>query len=159
LRREALEGAAALPSPSDYAKKSESDVNICHHRPDSRTDIPVQLYHQVFAKFLELMKSQDDIAKEKQSIIELASSLSEPSRDEGKRAEIFRSWLAANDLESYVYKTSKMESDGTHFNRHNQQRFLLVNAEVKTDYGTGYSGYLQLVAYYIKGRVKSCDIK
>jgi len=144
----ALRAAAQIHSPSKYGKKPESDVNICHHQPDSCTDIPVQFYHKVFANFLELWRNQDDygITEEKKNILELASSLSTPLKDEEKHAQIFRNWLTYNDLESYIYKTPKIESDGTHFGCYNQQCFLLVNTEVKTDYGTTCRAYHQSTA-------------
>ncbi|CAG8489603.1 10878_t:CDS:2, partial [Paraglomus brasilianum] len=144
----ALCAAAQIHSPSKYGKKPESDVNICHHQPDSCTDIPVQFYHKVFANFLELWRNQDDygITEEKKNILELASSLSTPLKDEEKHAQIFRNWLTYNDLESYIYKTPKIESDGTHFGCYNQQCFLLVNTEVKTDYGTTCRAYHQSTA-------------
>src|SRR5437763_2680514 len=81
-----------LPAPSEYAKPNTRKsctkdlVPINHHRPQRRSDIPIQFYHETFDKFLRLVKEynqqNEGLMKYKDAIEELVPTLSEFLEDE-----------------------------------------------------------------------------
>ncbi|CAG8577639.1 534_t:CDS:2 [Ambispora leptoticha] len=163
-RQKNLEVLAGI-APSDYATSKYAehipDIAIHHHRPASLTNISVRFYCEIFEKFQNLFGDDVDMppdAKETytQLVWELAAQLSDLEFVEAKREDIFRRFLdyllgnltpalaAVNFVDQY-FKT-----DATVFKTISAMRFLILNLEVKTDWGTQQNSYLQNVAYYVK---------
>ncbi|CAG8487826.1 3297_t:CDS:2 [Paraglomus brasilianum] len=148
-----------LPPPSSFCKarkwekSQENDPIIFNHRPYS-ADIPVTLYHEVFAHFQEnctsCLISKDDC----NSVIELTMKMTEAFKLEDDRRNQFSEW-ASDYFELDVTKLAlpgpRQEADLWAGFSSGKNTFSLLIGEMKNEIGEG-SGcpYIQACASYAK---------
>ncbi|KAG9284732.1 hypothetical protein G9A89_003035 [Geosiphon pyriformis] len=152
-------------SPSNYSSSSFVDTvqekRIRHHRPMSRSDIPIRFYCKVFEKFRNLFYNDtptlsNNEKKYAELIRELSPQLSRLETTEKTQENLFKKFLThiLTDLNPALtienYHSNGYETEGTVIKRVSGTEFLLLNLEVKTDWGTRNCSYLQNAAYYVK---------
>ncbi|CAG8583965.1 13175_t:CDS:2, partial [Ambispora gerdemannii] len=163
-RQKNLEVLAGI-APSNYATSKYAEhipgIAIHHHRPASLTNIPVRFYCEIFEKFQNLFGGDVDMPPDvketyTQLVWELAAQLSDLESVEAKREDIFRKlldYLLGNltpALATENFVDQHFRTDGTVFKIISATRFLILNLEVKTDWGTQHNSYLQNAAHYVK---------
>jgi len=158
-RKRVLRELKSLPAPSDYAKphkylEEKETPPINHHRPHNLSDIPIQFFHNIFDKFLwmvkELRDQQDNLAKYIKLVEELAPTISELMEDEKERDNVMRKFMKYIGINLVPIDMSNCRTDGTMLKDTSKTSFMLCNFEGKTNYGTGACAYLQNACYYAK---------
>lgn len=127
----------------------------------SRSDIPIRFYCEVFETFRNLFYDDtitlsDNERKYVKLIRELSVQLSHLETIEKNQEKLFKKFLnyifidlnPALTIENY--KDSAYNTDGTVIKRVSGTEFVILNLEVKTDWGTQQCSYLQNAAYYAK---------
>ncbi|KAG9297842.1 hypothetical protein G9A89_006783 [Geosiphon pyriformis] len=149
-------------SPSYYASSSFVDTvqetRFRHHRPISRSDIPIRFYCKVFETFRNSFYNDtptlsDNEKKYVELIKELSPQLLRLEITEKIRENLFKKFLThiLTDLNPVLtIESHGYETDGTVIKRVCGTEFLLLNLELKTDWGTRNCSYLQKAAYYVK---------
>ncbi|CAG8643829.1 2519_t:CDS:2, partial [Paraglomus occultum] len=162
----------SLPSPSEYSRpgiKSCANIDlIYHHRPQGRSDIPIQFYHEIFEEFLALLNAQDtdnEVVRYKALVEQLVPPLSEFLDNEHQRMELIRNFFSFLGIHLHPLGLYNMATDGTILKSTSSKgSFMLCNFEGKTDFGTGSCAYFQNACYYakylgdlLKGREDMCS--